>query len=124
MQVMGTNRWAYDADPKMLLQGALAFADDVKERGIAELHGAWLAEDDKLMWCAWDTDDLDALQAAFDDPASTEAYVKEHAQELADEVTGEHIKTYVNDFTLNLGDEGRAAIDTLEKMAQAAGVFQ
>ena len=67
MQVMGTNRWAYDADPKMLLQGALAFADDVKERGIAELHGAWLAEDDKLMWCAWDTDDLVALQAAFDE---------------------------------------------------------
>jgi 1,4-dihydroxy-6-naphthoate synthase len=65
-----------------------------------------------------------SIQAAFDDPASTEAYVKEHAQELADEVTGEHIKTYVNDFTLNLGDEGRAAIDTLEKMAQAAGVFQ
>jgi 1,4-dihydroxy-6-naphthoate synthase len=65
----------------------------------------------------------DSIQTAFDDPDSTIDYVKAHAQELADEVTREHIKTYVNDFTLNLGEEGRAAIDTLEKMAKAAGVF-
>jgi 1,4-dihydroxy-6-naphthoate synthase len=64
-----------------------------------------------------------SIQTAFDDPASTVDYVKAHAQELADEVTREHIKTYVNDFTLNLGDEGRAAIDALEQMAKAAGVI-
>jgi predicted solute-binding protein len=28
----------------------------------------------------------------------------------------------VNDFTLDLGEEGRAAIETLEKMAETAGV--
>ena len=67
MQVMGTNRWTDDADPKMLVRGALEFSDQMRERGIAELHGAWLAEGQKLMWCAWDTDDLPALQAAFDE---------------------------------------------------------
>ena len=65
-----------------------------------------------------------SIQTAFDDPRSTRNYVKEHAQELADEITSEHIKTYVNDFTLNLGAEGRTAIDTLGEMAKAAGVFQ
>jgi hypothetical protein len=67
MQVMGTNSWAFDVDPHMLVTQALAFADRVREQGIAELHGAWLAEDEKLMWCSWDTEDLDALQAAFDE---------------------------------------------------------
>lgn len=65
----------------------------------------------------------ESIQAALDDPSSTTEYVKAHAQELADTVTSEHIKTYVNDFTLDLGEEGRAAIDTLQKMAQVAGII-
>jgi 1,4-dihydroxy-6-naphthoate synthase len=64
-----------------------------------------------------------SIQTAFDDPGSTTEYVKSHAQELADDVIAEHIKTYVNDFALDLGDEGRAAIDKLNELAQAAGVF-
>ncbi|MCP3975688.1 MAG: hypothetical protein GY720_14480 [bacterium] len=67
MQVMGTNSWAFDVDPQMLITQALAFADMVREQGIAELHGAWIAEDEKLMWCTWDTNDLAALQTAFDE---------------------------------------------------------
>lgn len=66
----------------------------------------------------------DSIQHAFDDPESTKDYVKEHAQELADTVTTEHIKTYVNDFTLDLGDEGRAAIEALQKLAREAGIFR
>ena len=67
MQVMGTNRWSFDVDSQILVRQALAFADSVKEQGIAELHGAWIAEDERLMWCTWDTDDVGALQAAFDE---------------------------------------------------------
>ena len=66
----------------------------------------------------------DSIQSAFDDPESTKEYVKAHAQELSDEVTSEHIKTYVNDFTLDLGDEGRAAVASLQQLAKAAGVIQ
>lgn len=65
----------------------------------------------------------ESIRAAFDDPDSTTDYVKAHAQELADDVTREHIKTYVNDFTRDLGDDGRAAIDKLQQMAQAAGII-
>lgn len=64
-----------------------------------------------------------SIQHAFDDPASTMDYVRAHAQELADDVTTEHIKTYVNDFTLDLGEEGRAAIDTLQKLAREARII-
>ena len=65
-----------------------------------------------------------SIQTAFEDPDSTTRYVKEHAQELDDAITSEHIKTYVNDYTVNLGDEGRAAVSMLEKMAKTAGVFK
>ena len=63
-----------------------------------------------------------SIQAAFDDPASTSEYVKTHAQELDDEVIRKHIETYVNAFTLNLGDEGYAAVERLQQMAEEAGV--
>ena len=67
MQVMGTNSWSFDVDPHELVTQALAFADMVKDQGIAELHGAWIAQDEKLMWCTWDTENIDALQAAFEE---------------------------------------------------------
>jgi len=65
----------------------------------------------------------DSIESAFADPGSTKDYVKAHAQELADNVTSEHIKTYVNDFTLDLGDEGRAAVEVLQRMAKDAGII-
>jgi len=63
-----------------------------------------------------------SIQAAFDDPASVREYVKRYAQELDDAVIDKHIKTYVNDFTLDLGDEGRKAVEVLQKMAKGAGI--
>jgi hypothetical protein len=67
MQVMGTSRWAFDVDSHFLVTQMLAFAAMVKDRGIAELYGAWIAEDDKRMWCSWDTEDVGALQEAIDE---------------------------------------------------------
>lgn len=64
-----------------------------------------------------------SIQAAFDDPLSTREYVKSYAQELDDAVIEQHIKTYVNEYTLDLGEEGRAAIEVLQDMAKAAGVI-
>lgn len=40
-------------------------------------------------------------------------YVKEHAQEMSEEVMRKHIQLYVNDFSLSAGKEGRKAVDTL-----------
>jgi len=64
-----------------------------------------------------------SVQAAIDDPESTREYVKRFARELDDAVIREHISTYVNHFTMELGDEGRAAVDRLIDMAQSAGMI-
>jgi 1,4-dihydroxy-6-naphthoate synthase len=59
-----------------------------------------------------------SVAAAFADPAASAAWVLEHSQELAPEVVQAHIDLYVNDFSLDLGDEGYAAADEL--LARAA----
>lgn len=65
-----------------------------------------------------------SIQSALDDPGSTTEYVKAHAQEMNNEVIRKHIDTYVNNFSLDLGEEGNAAIQLLQRMANHAGVFQ
>ena len=67
MQVMGTNSWEFDVDSDLLIAQALKFADQVKEQGIAQLLGAWISPDHRLMWCTWNTEDLEGLQRAFDE---------------------------------------------------------
>ncbi|MCP3976933.1 MAG: hypothetical protein GY720_20795 [bacterium] len=39
----------------------------VDAEGIARLAGAWIAPEQKIVWCAWDVTDREALQRAFDD---------------------------------------------------------
>ncbi|MBX2845996.1 MAG: 1,4-dihydroxy-6-naphthoate synthase [Saprospiraceae bacterium] len=51
----------------------------------------------------------DSLQWAFQQPQLSE-YVKEHAQEMNKAVMKQHIDLYVNDFSKNLGELGKAAI--------------
>jgi 1,4-dihydroxy-6-naphthoate synthase len=74
--------------------------------------------------------DADALTAAIRasvaaakaDPGASAAYVRAHAQEMSQDVVDAHIRLYVNDFTLDLGDEGRAAAQELLGRAAAAGL--
>lgn len=54
-----------------------------------------------------------SVSYAFDHPRLSRAFVKQHAQELDDEVIDKHIALFVNDYTLSLGDEGRAAVERL-----------
>jgi hypothetical protein len=64
---MGTNTWDFETDTDFLVQQALEFSDQVKANGIAELQNACIAPDQKLLWCSWETDDLEGLRAAFDE---------------------------------------------------------
>jgi 1,4-dihydroxy-6-naphthoate synthase len=52
----------------------------------------------------------------------TYAYIRAHSQEMSDEVCAAHIGLYVNDFSLDLGVEGRAAVATLLDRAESAGL--
>ena len=66
MLVMGTNTWELDIPHKPLVKQALKFAEDVKSQGLAELQGAFIATEKKLMWCYWKTENLEGLQKAFE----------------------------------------------------------
>ncbi len=54
-----------------------------------------------------------SVEYAFAHPEASREYVRAHAQELSDEVCSAHVALYVNEFSLDLGDEGLAAIDRL-----------
>lgn len=50
-------------------------------------------------------------------------YCRQYSQEMDDTVMKNHIDLYVNDFTMDLGQEGHSAVLRLLKEAEARGVF-
>ena len=59
-----------------------------------------------------------SVQYALENPEVSRDFIRQHAQEMDDPVIDGHVRLYVNDFTLSLGDRGRQAIQTLEEMAR------
>ncbi len=54
-----------------------------------------------------------SLLGARECPSGANNYIKEHAQEMDDAVIAEHIKTFVTDYSLDVGDAGEEAIARL-----------
>lgn len=52
----------------------------------------------------------DSIRYAFKNPLSSREFVKQYARELSDETIERHIKMFVNDYSLNIGNEGREAV--------------
>ncbi len=65
----------------------------------------------------------DSVRYAFHHRKETMDYIKKFAQELSDDVIERHIHLYVNDFTLDIGDEGMKAVGTLFEKAHEKGIF-
>lgn len=67
-----------------------------------------------------------ALTAAVDyarsNPEAATRYIREHAQEMNEQVCAAHIGLYVNDFSQQLGTEGEQAITELLRRAEIAGI--
>lgn len=63
-----------------------------------------------------------SVEHAFAHPADSLPYVRAHAQEMDDEVTRQHIALYVNDFSVDLGEQGERAVEELFARARAAGI--
>lgn len=59
-----------------------------------------------------------SVEYALARPEVSREYVRAHAQELSDEICDAHIRLYVNEFTVDLGAEGRQAIDRLVGRAE------
>ena len=64
-------------------------------------------------------DDLikQSVEYAFANPKSGIDFIKQHAQEMDEAVMYKHIELYVNQYSVDLGIEGKKAIDTLFELA-------
>ncbi|MTB50796.1 1,4-dihydroxy-6-naphthoate synthase [Lewinella sp. W8] len=60
---------------------------------------------------------------AFEHPEASAAYVAAHAQEMDPEVRRKHINLYVNDFSRDLGPEGRRAVTAFLQQGRERGVI-
>ncbi|MCK6650785.1 MAG: 1,4-dihydroxy-6-naphthoate synthase, partial [Bacteroidia bacterium] len=63
-----------------------------------------------------------SVEYAFAQPKSSLPFVKAHAQEMSEEVMYKHIDLYVNHYSVDLGEKGKAAIDTMFQRADALGL--
>ena len=64
-----------------------------------------------------------SVEYAFAHPDASLPFVREHAQELSEEVMYRHIDLYVNEYSIDLGPEGRRAVELLFERARAAGII-
>jgi 1,4-dihydroxy-6-naphthoate synthase len=64
-----------------------------------------------------------SVEYAFAHRDASLPYVRAHAQEMSEDVMYSHIDLYVNDYSIDLGIEGRRAVDMLFDRARAAGVI-
>lgn len=58
-----------------------------------------------------------SIEFAFKNPESCMDYVRAHAQEMDEEVMKKHIELYVNEFSIDLGEKGRYAVESLFNLA-------
>jgi 1,4-dihydroxy-6-naphthoate synthase len=59
-----------------------------------------------------------SVEYAFANPMASRAFVKEQAQEMDEAVMQKHIDLYVNQYSVDLGDLGRNAVNLMMKKAQ------
>jgi len=64
-----------------------------------------------------------SLMYAFNNQEKTKNYVKKHAQEMSESVIRQHIDLYVNEFSIDIGEEGEKAIDLLFSMSKKQGLI-
>jgi 1,4-dihydroxy-6-naphthoate synthase len=65
-----------------------------------------------------------SVEFAFANPESSMPFVKENSQEMSEDVMKKHIALYVNDFSINLGELGKNAIQLLFNKAKEVGLIE
>jgi 1,4-dihydroxy-6-naphthoate synthase len=64
-----------------------------------------------------------SVQCAFDHPLDSMTYVRQHAQEMQEEVMKQHIQLYVNEYSVKLGEKGQTAVRRLIEAAIEKGII-
>lgn len=62
-----------------------------------------------------------SVKFAFENPASGMQFICSHAQEMSEDVIKKHIELYVNNYSLDLGEEGRKAVEIFFQQAMKWG---
>ena len=69
-----------------------------------------------------------SIEYAFDHYPTITGYVKQHSQEMSEDVMRQHIELYVNNYSIDLGDDGKKAIsilfETYKKLRSSADTEQ
>jgi 1,4-dihydroxy-6-naphthoate synthase len=63
------------------------------------------------------------VEYAFAHRTASLDYVRAHAQEMSEDVMYRHIDLYVNEYSIDLGAEGRRAVELLFAKAAATGII-
>jgi 1,4-dihydroxy-6-naphthoate synthase len=64
-----------------------------------------------------------SVEYAFANRAASLPYVRAHAQEMNEDVMYKHIDLYVNEYSVDLGADGRRAVELLFDRARAGGII-
>jgi 1,4-dihydroxy-6-naphthoate synthase len=64
-----------------------------------------------------------SVEYAFAHRAASLPFVREHAQEMSEDVMYRHIDLYVNEYSIDLGVEGKRAVELLFQRAAATGII-
>jgi 1,4-dihydroxy-6-naphthoate synthase len=62
------------------------------------------------------TELIKASIPSLQNPISITPYIKQHAQEMDEQVMMQHIQLYVNEFSIDIGNKGFQVIDTMESI--------
>jgi 5,8-dihydroxy-2-naphthoate synthase len=64
-----------------------------------------------------------SVEYAFAHREASRPFVREHAQTMSDDVMDRHIDLYVNEYSVDLGEEGKRAVAMLFEKASASGII-
>ena len=65
-----------------------------------------------------------SIEYSLNQREEPKTYIKQHSQELEDEVIEQHINLYVNDYSLDIGEEGLSALRELFRRAEIRGIIK
>jgi len=65
-----------------------------------------------------------SIQYSLSHREEPKMYIKLHSQELEDKVIEQHINLYVNDYSLDIGEEGLSAVKELFRQAEMIGILK
>lgn len=107
VKLLDLGEWWESASGLPLPLGAILARRDLGERAIYQLEDAV----------------RESLVYAYAHPDEPKFYIKQHAQELSDEVVQAHIDAYVNPLSLDVGEEGESAVRVLFAKGEEAGLI-